>query len=233
VNFFSRTFVAAVALWAAFILLTMLVLTNVQLFGDLNLAPWIQARSWWPLSATFAFISWLTGVGQVALSVVLVGLVASVNRRLTPFALAAVSGNALGWLINVALQVPRPTEGAINVLEHPGAYAYPSGHAALVVTVVVVTILCVLPRFFRPGMLVVAAVIGLLAILTVGIERVYVGVHYPSDVIGGFLFSSAWLCLALSVRVLGGPVFQQFPVRHADQRRMPVELPVAPEPALP
>ncbi|HSQ30136.1 MAG TPA: phosphatase PAP2 family protein, partial [Gemmatimonadaceae bacterium] len=43
--------------------------------------------------------------------------------------------------------------------------------------------------------------IGLAAsfVLSVGISRVYLGAHYPSDVLGGFAFGVAWLAVCIGV----------------------------------
>ena len=48
----------------------------------------------------------------------------------------------------------------------------------------------------------VSARIGAAVVFTVGVERVYVGAHYPSDVLGGFMLASSWLCFVFAVRPL-------------------------------
>lgn len=193
--------------WIAFVALTFLVMSTDYLPGDLAVTRWVQSISWGPLATLFPSISAMSGIGQIGFAAVIVVLVFFVNRPAVPFALIAVLGDLLYWLLNIVLQKPRPAGVVIRVTEHPGSYAYPSGHAALAVTATVVLLLCVVFPLMGRGWTIIGTIAGLAVILTVGIERVYVGVHYPSDILGGFLVAAAWLTLALSVRRIGDPVF--------------------------
>jgi undecaprenyl-diphosphatase len=42
-------------------------------------------------------------------------------------------------------------------------------------------------------------IISAIMILMIGISRIYLGVHYPSDVLGGFLISGSWLFFSISI----------------------------------
>lgn len=78
----------------------------------------------------------------------------------------------------------------------PGA-SFPSGHAmgsTITYGVLLLVFLPVLPpRFRRPA---VVAVVALVA--AVGVTRVALGVHYPSDVLGGWLLGVLWLAVTAS-----------------------------------
>jgi len=190
-----RFLLASLIAWMAFAVLAVLASATTFLPGDRALAQWIQSVSWAPISSTFGLISWLSGGPQDILAVGTFALVAILNRRAAPFALFALADAGLYLVFNTAIHKPRPVEGLIHVTEQPAAFAFP--------TIVVVLLLCLALRLFVDRRLFVLMVlIGAAVVFTVGVERVYVGAHYPSDVLGGFILASSWLCFVFSVRPL-------------------------------
>jgi undecaprenyl-diphosphatase len=108
-------------------------------------------------------------------------------------AIAVVGGNFFNVLLKDAFSRPRPE---LFVLETPFARplsaSFPSGHAtASMVLYLVLAYLLV--RLGGRGAFrwVVLTVAGLL-ILLIGVSRMYLGVHYPSDVLAGFVFGFCW-----------------------------------------
>lgn len=214
--FRPRLLALSLVLWLAFAALTAVVITGpAWLPGDIAVSRWVQNVSWGPVTLTFDLISWLSGGPQVVLAVVTVILVAIVRRRAAPLALVALADAGMYDGINSLIHKPRPLPGLVRVTEQAGAYAYPSGHATFVVTIVAVLLLCIGVRVLTRRLLALAIVVGLAIILIVGLERIYVGAHYPSDVLGGFLLASAWLTLMLSIRWLSDPVLRRRPPNQA------------------
>lgn len=112
-------------------------------------------------------------------------------RRLAIWVVVTVGGSGLVDVVAKELAGRhRP------VLDHPVASApgmsFPSGHALgsfVGVAVLVLVLLPVFPRRLRP----VAWAFGVLAVLAVGFARIGLGVHYVSDVLGGWLLGGAWV----------------------------------------
>lgn len=116
------------------------------------------------------------------------------QRRLVIFLLATtVSGGLLNSAVKALVDRPRP------VVDHPIAGAagssFPSGHSMGAMVVVGALALVFLPAFRRRVRAVVVAVAALV-VLAIGTSRLLLGVHFVSDVVGGFVLGAAWLSAA-------------------------------------
>ena len=101
-----------------------------------------------------------------------------------------VAGGAINTAVKVMVDRDRPD------LDPPvataGGFSFPSGHATSSTVAYGALLLVLLPAVPRRGRLpVVAAAVAL--VLAIGTSRLALGVHYVSDVLGGFALGSAWL----------------------------------------
>lgn len=115
------------------------------------------------------------------------------KRRESLFVLACGAGALLiSTALKLLFQRARPDADLRYLIDAPNSFSFPSGHAmgsACVVGSLVVVACVLLPR----GLRALAIVVGGAYVLGVATSRVYFGVHYPSDVIGGQLSSVAWV----------------------------------------
>ena len=107
------------------------------------------------------------------------------------FAIAALSSTALYQIMKYIFQRPRP-DLALRLIEQ-GGYSFPSGHSmnCLVSYGILIYLLLRYCENRRLAKL-LSFGLGLLTIL-IGFSRVYVGVHYPTDIIGGWSLGIAVL----------------------------------------
>ena len=191
----------AIAAAAAAAILAAIVVRNPYLPLDVTLQRDIQATDLGPLTLAFPFLTWLGGPGGPIMQAVVVVLVLLLNRRAWRLLLAGLAGGLWYPAIVNLVNRPRPTVGQIlRVTEHPGSTSFPSGHIIFITISAAVLMLCLghryLPRWARPiGWAVVA-----LVVVAAGLDRIYVGAHWPSDVLAGMLIATAWLSLLVSVR---------------------------------
>ncbi|WP_239255799.1 phosphatase PAP2 family protein [Listeria ilorinensis] len=116
------------------------------------------------------------------------------------FASTALIGELLiPQIVKHIVMRPRPENPLISV----SGYSFPSGHSAGSTTFygILVIILCltILQKSSRKWLL---AIVAALWILTIMISRVYLGVHYPSDVLGGCLVGIGSISLTTAVYLL-------------------------------
>ncbi len=104
------------------------------------------------------------------------------------FLIGAVGGAAtLNLLAKILFQRARPA--LWPSLSPETDYSFPSGHAMGSVAVVVSLVILLWPTRWRW----MALMLGALFVAAVGLSRVYLGVHYPSDILAGWSASLAWV----------------------------------------
>jgi undecaprenyl-diphosphatase len=133
--------------------------------------------------------------GSTVLSLVVfavVGFLALQTRYRTALfvAITASSGELVSAVMKQAFNRPRPT--VVPHLRDVFTTSFPSGHA-MESAIVYLTLGAILMRVTE-SRLTKLYCLGMAVLLTllVGISRVYIGVHYPTDVIGGWIIGFVW-----------------------------------------
>ena len=138
----------------------------------------------------------LTSLGSTAvLTLITVGAIGYllIDRKsgAALFVLVAIGGGTMvSSILKIGVQRTRPD--LVPALVHETSPSFPSGHAMLS-TVTYLTIGVILARVqpsrrMKIYILTVAAVVALI----VGVSRVYLGVHWPTDVLAGWCAGTAW-----------------------------------------
>lgn len=80
-----------------------------------------------------------------------------------------------------------------------GHYAFPSGHSMGSMILLGAVVFLVLRLWKKERLLhFVVIVFCAITVLAIGLSRIYLGVHYPSDVLGGFSLGAGWLFLSIA-----------------------------------
>lgn len=114
------------------------------------------------------------------------------RRALGIRALWAVITVLLGWgLGNLVKElVGRARPVVQNAVDHAPGYSFPSGHATNTTVAAIAVLVLLWPLLGRRGR-VTGTVLAVVVALLIGLDRVLLGVHYPSDVLGGYLLGGA------------------------------------------
>ena len=101
----------------------------------------------------------------------------------------------LNQLLKGILQRPRPTE--YRIIEETG-YSFPSGHSMISMAFYGYLIYLIY-KYVKNKYIKWISIVALSVLMcTIGISRIYLGVHYTSDVLGGFLISISYLVIFIS-----------------------------------
>ena len=141
------------------------------------------------------FITKFGGAIFIIILVIVLFIVIKNRRIRISIFLNLVIITTLNQLLKRILQRPRPSE--YRIIEETG-YSFPSGHS--MVSMAFYGYLIYLIYKYVKNKYVKWISIMLLSILicTIGISRIYLGVHYTSDVLGGFLISISYLIIFIS-----------------------------------
>ena len=101
----------------------------------------------------------------------------------------------LNQLLKRILQRPRPTE--FRIIEETG-YSFPSGHSMVSMAFYGYLIYLIYKYVENRYVKWISIVLLSVLICSIGVSRIYLGVHYTSDVLGGFLVSISYLILFIS-----------------------------------
>ena len=102
---------------------------------------------------------------------------------------------AINQILKRIVQRPRPTE--YRIIEETG-YSFPSGHSMISMAFYGYIIYLIYKYVKNKYIKWISIVLLSILICSIGISRIYLGVHYTSDVLGGFLLSVSYLVIYIS-----------------------------------
>lgn len=171
---------------------------------DQQVSNWFAAHRQRGLTQAMLLVSDLHQTAKVLAATVLVALAFGLGGELA--AARTVLVVPAGMLLNVGLKhaFARARPSHEEPLVQIATYSFPSGHA--VASTVFYGMLCVLVFAYvrSRGLRAAAVALAVSMVLLVCFSRVYLGAHFPSDVIAGVAVGT--LCLVLFLRIAGRPL---------------------------
>lgn len=166
---------------------------------DAGVVAWLQVHGSERGEAICSVISFIGSPLMVAILVVVAVWLAWRRdwRRCALLAVAAGGGLLLDQVLKAIYQRARPVS-ASEFVTSLSSWSFPSGHA--MGSLVGYGVLAYLAMAFVRGSTARRWIVGgtIALILAIGLSRIYLGVHFPSDVLGGFIAGSVWLQVCIS-----------------------------------
>jgi undecaprenyl-diphosphatase len=175
--------------------------------GEQPLARWFQHHRYQTLLGYEEFAD-LVGarITLYALTAVGVALFLALRRwQLLALVIIAPLLTVVGHLMKIIVQRPRPgVSQVVDIREPTTGFSFPSGHSLQAAIIGIVAII-VIQNLFSGRLRRVLQAGAVWLTVTVGWERVFDGVHWPTDVVGGFLLgvllaTAAWRGIVLANR---------------------------------
>lgn len=171
--------------------------TNVAQF-DREWISFIQGHETHMLTQIMSFFTFIgAGVPIMFITIVIVFVLYSVLHyrwELIFFLSVLLGSGLLNYALKLLFQRNRPT---LHRIIEANGYSFPSGHSMAAFTLYGVLCYLLWKHVDRSVGRILLIILGSIMILCIGISRIYLGVHYPSDVVGGYLASGAWLAFSI------------------------------------
>lgn len=154
-----------------------------------------RATPW--LTDAMDAVSWTGGTTALGLVTLVAGVVLLARRHVRAaiiLGLAFLGAALLSSWLKVEFARPRPS------VAHPlgpqaGGYSFPSGHATSSMAVYATLAYLGLTSRLRGPIRAAAAIAALALVVAIGFSRVYLGKHFPSDVVAGWCVALAWVAV--------------------------------------
>lgn len=163
---------------------------------ELDAAAFVRAMDWAEDLADTPWIIavWLGGAAALLLAA---------RRWEALLLLAGVLGRLVNAGVKELLDRPRPAEDLVVVTEDASSPAFPSGHADAAIMLYGLLFYFITLFVPHPVLRRVGQAACLWVILFTGMERVFVGAHWPSDVLGGYYLGGLMLVVLIAAHRLG------------------------------
>ncbi len=178
----------------SFILISFLMEMEKLVLFDNRIISYVQGLESQPLTTIMKFFSFIGDTVPVIvitlLSAFFLYRVLHHRRELVLLMITMIGSTLLNVLLKHLFQRARPD---INQIAFEEGFSFPSGHSMAAFSLYgILTFLLWRHIDTRVGRGTLLTVNGLM-ILIIGLSRIYLGVHYPSDVIGAYTASGFWL----------------------------------------
>lgn len=187
---------AALAAWAFFALADAIPENGTMVRVDMAVATWLQVHG---TERGETIFSWTSQLGDTVAGVIVVGAVIVLSlrrdwRRAIALAVTCGAGPLLAAMLKLIFQRARPSFASEFVTG--GSWSFPSGHAMNALIIYGAFAYWLSARF--PSRRLIIACSALSIVLLVGFSRLYLGVHYLSDVIAGYTAGTVWLIVCIT-----------------------------------
>ena len=171
-------------------ILAVLVASSATSYVDKAVLTWINGNSSPALTTFFVSVTQLGGViavTTITLLLIIFMLFKKAKSKAVLIALGVGGASGIAFILKAVFERPRPD--LWEWLVHETYFSFPSGHAVGSASLA----LCIMVLFWQTKWRIPTLIVAALYMGIIGVSRLYLGVHYPTDILGGWLVASAWV----------------------------------------
>ena len=185
-----------------FLLLTFFVMNFSNHSWDISVSHEIQEDQNILLDTFMKAFSWLGTVyvaGTVVLAFTVIFLIFKYVRE-GLFILSCILSGAVSYVLKMIIDRPRPTMDFVRIVEETHYQSFPSGHV-LFYTVFFgsLTIIALSSKLLKISLKIFVVAVCLAMVVLGAVSRIYLGAHWFTDVLGGFIVGVLFLMVTGSI----------------------------------
>ncbi len=191
-------FIISLVSLLAFSVMALLVKRNTIASLDSNIISYVQGLEAPWLTTIMRFFTFIGDTIPVIIltigSLFLLYKVLNHRAELVLFLGVMLGANILFLTLKMFFQRARPD---LHRLAEATNYSFPSGHATMAFSLYGVLTFILWRHINTSFKRTIHIIVSSIVILSIGLSRIYLGVHYPSDIFAGYFISAFWLMLAI------------------------------------
>ena len=186
--------IVVISLLLIFILITVLMLTgNISIFDDIIYNALFSIRN----NFFDTFFKTITKLGNTITIIILVIILILTLKKEDKYLIGinVITTVLTNQILKHIIRRERPPH--LRLIKE-GGFSYPSGHAMISIALYGMLIYIVNKNIKNKYLKITLTIILSLIILGIGLSRIYVGVHYPSDILSGYILSLVIIILVVN-----------------------------------
>lgn len=191
----KKKFIITLLLLIAFLLIMLLVITNnISKFDNVIYNFLIGLRC----NFLDIYFKWITKLGNTMtiLCIVVLLLIYLEKKYAIILGISTISSVVINTIIKYIIRRPRPAH--LRLITQ-GGFSFPSGHSMISICVYGFLIYLIYQEVKDKNQKLALIIFFSFLIISIGLSRIYVGVHYPSDVLAGYFLASTLLITIISL----------------------------------
>lgn len=146
------------------------------------------------------FITYLAKAEVITVAVIFSLIILFLLRKWSYFRsllIFVLGGELFVWIIKNIIDRPRPPLTEALVAET--SYSFPSGHSFVAIAFYGLITFFLFESLKKKWLKNISLILGIILVLLIGASRIYLGAHWPSDVLASFASGLAWLSIIITI----------------------------------